>query len=94
VIGADLSPFFIAGEFAEDATRAGVSVLGIFDSTYVSAGEGLGMASTAPVFTLPTANVPATPVGLPLLVRGVGYVVAAHEPDGAGVSLLRLERAV
>jgi hypothetical protein len=94
MIGTDLSPFFNTDEFADDANLAGGPVRGIFDSAYVSAGEGLGMASTAPAFTLPTAAVPASAVGRLLVVRGVSYAVAEHKPDGTGVSLLLLERAV
>lgn len=76
------------------ATLAGLEVDGIFDAAYALGDVGgLGMASTQPVLTLPTAQVPTYPVGLAVLVKGVAYLVAAHEPDGTGMSRLALEKA-
>lgn len=88
----DLTPFLNTAEFADDAILDGVPVRGIFDRTYVEAGAGMGMSSTAPAFTLPTVDVPAGPVGKSLTVNGVNYAIAAVEPDGTGVTLLILER--
>jgi hypothetical protein len=51
------------------------------------------MASSQPALTLSTADVPATPVGVSVVVGGASYLVAAHEPDGTGVSRLLLESA-
>ena len=91
----DLSVFFSADTPGSvQATLAGVPVTGIFDSAYALASVGPhGMASTQPTLTLPTAQVPANPVGLAAVVNGTGYLVAGHEPDGTGVSILLLERA-
>lgn len=90
----DFTAFFNTGDFATSATLAGVAVKGIFDKAYQFGDVGgSGMASTAPVLTLATANVPASPVGAAVVVSGVSYTVAAHEPDGTGVSLLLLEKA-
>lgn len=76
------------------ATLAGVAVAAIFDNGYALGSVGaLGMASSAPTLTLATASVPADPVGLAAVVGGVSYLVAAHEPDGTGVSRLLLESA-
>ena len=89
----DLSVFFNPAEFADSATLGGVAVQGIFDKAYQFADVcGSGMASTQPVYTLATSAVPANPVGTTLVVGGVSYSVAAHEPDGTGMSLLLLER--
>ena len=90
----DLAPFFDTDEFAVDATLNGVAVRGIFDNSY-QLGDvgGQGMASTAPVLTLATTDVPASPVGKSVVINSVSFVVAAHEPDGTGVSLLLLEKA-
>lgn len=75
-------------------TLAGLPVDGIFDKSYELASGGLaGMASTAPVFTLPTSAVPINPVGRALVISGVAYTVVEHQPDGTGVSLLLLEKA-
>jgi hypothetical protein len=75
------------------ATVGGVAVQGIFDSAY-QLGDvgGSGMASTAPVLTLATSDVPASPVGTSVVVNALNYTVAAHEPDGTGISRLLLER--
>lgn len=90
----DLSVFFNADtQGFVQATLAGVAVTGIFDAAY-QLGDvgGNGMATVAPVFTLATSAVPANSVGQTLVVNAVNYTVAAHEPDGTGVSLLLLER--
>jgi hypothetical protein len=89
----DLSVFFSTAEFATAATLGGVAVTGIFDNGY-SAGNvgGMGIASTQPTLTLPTASVPANPVGLAAVVASVTYTIAEHQPDGTGVSMLYLER--
>ncbi len=88
----DLSPFF--ADFAVTATVDGASVSAIFDNGYQASAVGaLGMASSMPTLTLPTASVPASPVGKAVVVAGISYTVAEHQPDGSGVSTLVLERA-
>lgn len=90
----DFTAYFNTGDFAFSATVAGVAVKGIFDKAYQLGNVGVtGIATTAPVLTLATAVVPADPVGTAVVVSGVSYTVAAHEPDGTGVSLLLLEAA-
>lgn len=72
----------------------GAAVAGIFDNGYQPGNVGaFGMAGTQPGFTVPTASVPANPVGMTVVVGGVSYLVAAHEPDGTGISRLLLETA-
>jgi hypothetical protein len=88
----DLSPFFSTAEFADDAILNGIRVQGIFDRKYVEAGAGMGMSSTVPAFTLASADVPLDPIGKLLVIGGVTYAIAAHEPDGTSISLLLLER--
>ncbi len=83
-----------------DATLDGDLVTGIFDNAYTATDPGLyGMASTAPVFTLASAAVPASVIGKTLTVGettattdAVNYQVAASEPDGTGITRLLLER--
>lgn len=90
----DFTAYFNTGDFAFSATVAGVAVKGIFDKAYQLGNVGVtGIATTAPVLTLATAVVPADPVGTAVVVSGSNYTVAAHEPDGTGVSLLLLEAA-
>ena len=88
----DLAPFF--ADFAVAATVNGAAVRGIFDNGFASAEVGLvGMSSARPMLTLPTAGLSADPVGQTAVVNGTSYLVAAHQPDGTGVSTLMLERA-
>lgn len=77
------------------ATLNGVEVTGIFDDAYREADVGgMGMASSEPVFTALTANVPTNVIGATLTVRGTTYLVAEHKPDGTGMSRLFLESAL
>lgn len=88
----DFTQFLNADEFADNATLSGAAVCGIFDNANVVTEEGMGMATTRPIFTLATTNVPSSPVGRTFVRNGVTYAVAAHEPDGTGMSVLVLER--
>ena len=90
----NLSAFF--ADFGVAATLGGsTAVRGVFDEAYALGSVGLaGMAGAQPVFTLPTASItPADPVGQPLVIGARAFTVAAHEPDGTGVSRLILEAA-
>lgn len=89
----DYSPLFdITSGFAQLATVGGASVAVIFDNASTLGTVGpFGMASTQPSITLPTTHVPANPVGTTVVVGIVTYLVAAHEPDGTGISRLLLE---
>lgn len=91
----DLSPFFdTTSGFAQLATVGGVAVGVIFDNGYALGNVGmLGMASSQPSITLKTSDVPASPVGTAVLIGAASYLVAAHEPDGTGISVLLLESA-
>ena len=91
----DLTAFFDATNgFAQAVTINGSSVSAIFDNANALGSVGpYGMASTQPMLTLPTTSVPANPVGLSAVVGAVTYLVAAHEPDGTGISRLLLEAA-
>ena len=77
------------------ATLNGVELAGMFDNAYRAGDIGIGMASTQPAFTTLTANVMVVgeAVGQLLTINGTSYYVAAHEPDGTGMSLLLLEVA-
>ena len=86
--------FDTTGGFAQTATVGGASVAVIFDNANALGSVGpFGMASTQPSITLPTAQVPADPVGTTVVVGVTTYLVAAHEPDGTGISRLLLESA-
>ncbi len=81
-------------DFGQTVTVGGASVSAIFDNGYALGSVGpIGMASSQPMLTLATANVPASPVGTAVVVAGTNYTVGAHEPDGTGISRLMLEAA-
>ena len=81
-------------DFAVTATVNGQAVQAIFDNGFALGAVGLaGMAGVQPTLTLPTASVPASPIGVAAVVNATNYLVAAHEPDGTGMSRLLLERA-
>ncbi len=87
----DIRAFF---QPEDTATVAGLTVRAIFDNGYALGHVGLsGMATTQPTLTLASADVSTNPVGAAVLVGAVAYVVAAHEPDGTGISRLLLESA-
>lgn len=70
------------------------AVGGIFDDgAAVGAAGPLGMATSQPSVMVPSATVPADVAGLQASVNGVLYLVAASEPDGAGITRLLLEAA-
>lgn len=76
------------------ATVDGVQVAGIFADPYALGQVGLaGIAATQPTLTLPTASLAAEPVGQTVTIGTAAYTVAAHEPDGTGLSRLLLEVA-
>lgn len=86
----DFAPFMSVSEFASNATLAGQTVQGLFDNLYNGFDMGGPVAGSSPTFTLPTASVPAVVVGVALVVNGTTYQVVDHQPDGTGLSVLRL----
>jgi hypothetical protein len=92
----DLTQFFNADEFADEASLSGVDVVGIFDKAYVVTEAGMGMATTRPAFILPASDVPAAPVSQLLVLAGVTYAIAGIDPEGSdrNVTVLLLEKTV
>lgn len=86
----DLTPFFATSEFATTATLNGVAVTGIFDNAYDDQAVAMGIASTGPIITLPSASVPSPVVGLSLVVNSTTYKVVDAMPDGTGITRLQL----
>lgn len=84
---------------ATAALNGGEAVEVMFDNAYVRGDVGgLGMASTQPAITLPTADVPASPRGKTAVVTStvhgtLNFKIVDHEPDGTGVSVLFLEKS-
>jgi hypothetical protein len=83
----DLDPYF--ADFGENCTIAGVAQTGLFDKQYLSA---LGIvAGNDPVLLLKDSAVGAAVEGTAVVIRSINYTVATVEPDGTGLSLLRLD---
>lgn len=83
-----------SGYFADygvDATIGAATVRGIFDAAY---SEGFGIVGgTQPVLRCATSDVSAVVEGTAITIGGVGYTARAVEPDGTGITLIRLEKA-
>lgn len=92
MIGDDLAPFFVVGEFCRGGdTLDGVTVVGQFDASYVRNGGGMGMSDSAPAYLLPTASAPGSAIGQVLVHKDIAYRVGEIEPDGTGLIVLILE---
>jgi hypothetical protein len=87
--GEDLDVFFDPTEFADDVTFKGGAIAGIFDDAYF---EGQGIQGSQPVFTCRSLDVSSARRGDILIRSGVEYKVTSVEPDGTGVTLLKLEK--
>lgn len=91
----DLSEFFdTTYGFAVTATYNGVtSVNGIFDAEYFETTAGFGgIQSSQPVFLCRAADMPSAVHGQTLVVNAVTYQIVGVEPDGSGITLLKLEK--
>lgn len=94
---ADRAVFFDVDDFGVAATyRRGVTdstVNGIFDNEFVQVEVAeVPYDSTEPVFYCQTADLPSGyTVGDRLTVNSVYYTIREFQPDGTGVSKLRLE---
>lgn len=86
-IQALLADFGVYAELAD-----GRQVLGLFDNEFVGVGE-VPVESSGPAFTLKSADVTAYQIaaGEELTIAAADYVVRSIEPDGHGISVLRLE---
>lgn len=77
-------------DFAIGLTVAGVPVRGIVDNGYAQAFGGM-VSGTAPSVTV-ASTVVATR-GDAVTIGGEAYVVTGVEPDGTGITTLRLDKA-
>jgi hypothetical protein len=84
----DVSLFF--ADFGETATWKGsTSITVIFDNAYQLA-YGL-VEGTNPVILAKAADVPGVAQGDAISLRSVNYTIADIEPDGTGMTVLRLK---
>lgn len=99
----DLSPFL--ADFGQLVTLLGRQVTAIFDNGYTIGDVGIGgMATTQPTLTMATSDVPPEvinwtryfteprdPIDTQVQIAGKTYAIVTHEPDGTGISVLKLE---
>lgn len=86
----DISAFFSTDEFAVMATIGASTVRVIFDAAYA---DPLGMSGSSPVALAISSDVSTVAQGESIAIAGVGYTVVSIEPDGTGVTRLRLQEA-
>lgn len=84
----DNAAFFT--DFAIDLTVDGVAVRGVFDRPYAAAFGGMVNGSGPQVF-VPSETVVAR--GDAVVIAGASFTVVGIEPDGTGITLLRLDEA-
>ena len=84
----DLAPMF--ADFAVTATVGASSVQGIFDNGYAGSFAGM-VPDTDPRFTCATADATGATVGTTITINATAYTVCAVEPDGTGITVLRLK---
>lgn len=85
----DFDPFLT--DFGVTATLSvGGSAVVIFDNAHAGAFNGM-IGDTGPVCTGKTADLSAVTVGSTATIGGTTYTVAAIEPDGTGMTTLRLK---
>lgn len=84
----------LSGFFADFAVQARYndleSIAVIFEKAYLEP-MGNSVEGAAPVAWVESALIPAVKQGDTLAVEGEVYVVRGVEPDGVGITLLRLE---
>ena len=84
----DNAAFFT--DFAIDLTVNGAAVRGVFDNPYAAAFGGMVNGSGPQVF-VPSET--AVTRGNPVVIGVKTYTVVGVEPDGTGITLLRLDEA-
>lgn len=72
------------------ASIGGVDVAVLFANAYA---EAFGMAGSAPSALAVSADVSTVAQNAAVTINGVAYTVAAVEPDGTGMTRLRLAEA-
>jgi hypothetical protein len=87
MLAEDLDAFLV--DFGVACTIGGAAATGIFDKQYV---EAYGMvAGNQPVLLVKDAAAASVVEGTAVVINAVTYSVAGMEPDGTGMTLLRLE---
>lgn len=80
--------------FGQDVLLNYVTVRADFVAPYAGGTvDGMGVEARQPQVIVVTSSVPENVRGKPIVVNGVNYTVASHQPDGYGLSTLLLELA-
>lgn len=83
----NLDAFFY--DLGDPCTIAGVAQVGIFDKAYQ---QQFGMVAGAePLLVIKDSALGSGVEGSTVVVRSTSYTIASIEPDGTGVTALRLE---
>lgn len=86
----DLAVFL--ADFGETVWIDGVAVNAIFDREYAADNAfGLAIANADPQLTLADKDLPPNIRDVEIVARGVAYVVAEIDFDGAGLSTIQLK---
>lgn len=98
---ADRTVFVDPDDFGEEvtwtvgATPSTLNVLADAGTVIVDVGETPGIRDAHAVVLCPSADIPAgADEGDAVTFRGVAHTVRSIEPDGTGMSVVRLERTV
>ena len=83
-----VDPAFFS-DFSIDLTVNGVAVRGIFDNAFGRAFGGM-IDGSGPMVRLPSSVLAAR--GNPVVIASTQYVITSVEPDGTGLTVLRLEQ--
>lgn len=88
----DLSVFFRTEDFGTAAvySGSGATINGILDAEYE---EPMGrVQASKPVFVCRTSDVPSAAHAQTLTIGAQVYKIVGVEPDGTGITLLKLEK--
>lgn len=79
-------------DFGTSVTLPSAAVItAIFDADYVAVGD-MAVESSGPVLTCRTADVSGLSLGQSVTIDAQAYTVRSIQPDGTGVTVLRLEK--
>lgn len=91
----DADEFGVAVAYHKVGAPAAISIAAIFDAEHVfnDGGEGLAVASVSPQIIVRSSDLPSgAGDGDAVTVSGTDYTVRYSEPDGTGMTVLKLER--
>ena len=90
MIETDADRLALLRDLGESVYIDGCQVYGVFDNDYLEDLDGPGISSGAPVITVRSSDVRGVVPGAEVIYAGDTFTVREIEPDGTGVSLLRL----